>query len=206
MIVDGQKSTTLIASGVQVSSVSSGFCECMTLEAHPLDRLLELEGTGGYAIPYLIYIEVNLQIAGIKGYNEDVLSLVIQTMTYSEKVLVGVRSKIIDWVEGMMTKGELMRATATLKKAKRLTLVKLCLGYSSCPTQNQRDMMKWGRRSPPPQALNLQHPGGSAWMMCGDLSHTTQKVTILPFGTISIHGSTGVWGHCMQVHMLAEPA
>ena len=36
--------------------------------------------------------------------------------------------------------------------------------------------------------------------------HTIQRVTILPFGTISIHGSTGIWGHCMWVQMLAEPA
>ena len=35
---------------------------------------------------------------------------------------------------------------------------------------------------------------------------TTQRVTIPLFGTISIHGNTGVWGHWMQVHMLAEPA
>ena len=34
---------------------------------------------------------------------------------------------------------------------------------------------------------------------------TTQKVTIPPFGTVSMHGNMGVWGHCMWVHMLAEP-
>ena len=63
--VDGQKVTTLIDSGEQVSSVSSGFCKWMTLKVHPLDRLLELEGTGGSAIPYLGFVEVNLQIHSI---------------------------------------------------------------------------------------------------------------------------------------------
>ena len=38
------------------------------------------------AIPYLGYIEVNLQIPGIRGYNEDVMLLVILTMIYAEKV------------------------------------------------------------------------------------------------------------------------
>ena len=85
----------------------------MTLNIHPLGRLLELEGTRGSAIPYLGYVEVNLQIPGIKGYNEDVLLLVILTMTYSEKVLVMVRSNIIDRAKGMMTNGELTRATVT---------------------------------------------------------------------------------------------
>ena len=54
---------------------------------------------------------------GIKGDSEDVLLLVILTTTYSEKVPVVVRSKIIDWVMGMMTKGELARATVTWKQA-----------------------------------------------------------------------------------------
>ena len=43
--------------------------------------------------------------------------LVIQTMTYSEKVPVMVWSKIIDRAMGMITKGELVRATVTWKQA-----------------------------------------------------------------------------------------
>ena len=81
----------------------------MTLKVHPLDRLLEQDGTGGSAIPYLGYIEVKLHIPGIRVYNEDVLLLLILTMTYSEKVLVMVGSKIINRVMGMITKGELAR-------------------------------------------------------------------------------------------------
>ena len=34
---------------------------------------------------------------------------------------------------------------------------------------------------------------------------TTQKVTILLFGTLNVHASTSVKGHCMQVHVLMEP-
>ena len=109
--------TTLIGLGAQVSSVSSGFHEWMTLKVYPLDRLLELEGTSYSAIPYLGYVEVNLLILGIKGYNEDVLLLVILTTTYSEKVPVMVGSKIIGQVMGMITKGELVRATTTWKQA-----------------------------------------------------------------------------------------
>ena len=87
----------------------------MALKGHPLDRLLELEGTGGSAIPYLGSIEVNLQIPSIKGYNEDILLLVILTTTYSEKVMVVVGSRIIDRAMGMIMKGELARATVTWK-------------------------------------------------------------------------------------------
>ena len=65
----------------------------MTLKVHHLGRLLELEGTGGSAIPYLGYVEVNLQILGVQDYNGDVMLLVILTTTYSKKVPVMVRSK-----------------------------------------------------------------------------------------------------------------
>ena len=68
---------TLINSSAQVSSVSSQFCEELALEIQPLGQLLELEGTGGAATPYLGFMEVNLQIPGIQCYTEDVLLLVI---------------------------------------------------------------------------------------------------------------------------------
>ena len=71
VIVDGQRVTALIDLGAQVLSISSQFCEDLTLQIQPLGRLLELEGTGGSAIPYLGYVEVNLQIPGIKNYDED---------------------------------------------------------------------------------------------------------------------------------------
>ena len=77
----------------QVSSISSGFCKQMTLKVHPLDRLLKLEGTSRATTLYLGYGEINLQIPGIRGYNEDVVLLVILIMTYAEKVLVMVGSK-----------------------------------------------------------------------------------------------------------------
>ena len=103
--------------GAQTSSVSSGFCKQMTLKVHPLDRVLELEGTGGSVILSLGYVEVNLHIPGIRSYNKDVLLLVILTMTYSEKVPVKVGSKIIDRTMGMIMKGQLVRTTTAWKQA-----------------------------------------------------------------------------------------
>ena len=35
--------------------------------------------------------------------------------------------------------------------------------------------------------------------------HSTQKVTLLPFSTVSVHANTTVKGHCMQVHVLMKP-
>ena len=104
-MVDGQEMTTVIDLGAQVSTISSQFCWDLALQIQPLGWLLELEGTVASAIPYLRFVEVNLQIPGIKYYNEDVLLLVIPTMTYSETVPVMVGSKIIDRAMSLMTKG-----------------------------------------------------------------------------------------------------
>ena len=103
----------LINSEAQVSSVSTGFYKHMAWKVHPLDRLLKLEGTGGATIPYLGYVEVNLQIPGIRGYNEDVMHLVIPTTAYAKKVAVKVGSKIIDRAMRIIIKGELAKATTT---------------------------------------------------------------------------------------------
>ena len=105
VIIDGQEVTALIDLGAHIFSISAQFCEELTLQIQPLGQLLELEGTGGAAIPYLRFVEVNLQILGIKSYNEDVLLLVIPTTTYSKTVPVVVGTKIIDKALSLMTDG-----------------------------------------------------------------------------------------------------
>ena len=60
VIIDGQKVTALTDSGVQVSSISAQFCKKVTLQIQTLVWLLELEGMGGAAIPYLRFVEANL--------------------------------------------------------------------------------------------------------------------------------------------------
>ena len=97
--------------------MSCGSCEWMALKVHPLDELLELEGTRDSAIPYLGYVEVNLQIPGIRGCNKNVLLLVILTMTYSKKVPVMMGSMVIDRLMGMIMKGDLVRVTTTWTQA-----------------------------------------------------------------------------------------
>ena len=116
VIIDGQEVTALIDSGAQVLSISAQFCEELTLQIQPLGQLLELEGTRGAAIPYLRFVEVNLQIPGIKNYNEDVLLLVIPTTTYSKTVPVVVGTKIINKDLSLMTTGELAKATMTWRQ------------------------------------------------------------------------------------------
>ena len=88
MVIDGCKVAALIDSGAQVLNISVQLCEDLDLKIQALGQLLELEETGSAAIPYLRFVEVNLQILGIRGYNEDVLLLAILTMAYTEGVPV----------------------------------------------------------------------------------------------------------------------
>ena len=162
-----------------------------------------MECTGGSIILYLGYVEVSQQIQGIKGYNDDVLLVVILMTTYSEKVLVVVRYKIIDWAMGMMTKGELVRATATWRQAYIGAVISGSLQVPHTTSKEEREVEK---EVTPSQSSNPAASRGLCLNKVWGLVCTTQKVTIPLFGTVSIHGHTGVWGHCMQVHMLVEPA
>ena len=130
MVIDGCKVTAFIDSEAQVSNISMQLCKDLDLEIQPLDWMLELEGTGGAAIPYLRFVEVNLQIPGIRGYNEDMLLLAIPTTAYTEGFPVVVASKIIDRALSCMTAGELTHATVTWD---RLILEQSCWGCCNYP-------------------------------------------------------------------------
>ena len=167
ILIDGQKVTALINSRAQVSSMSSQFCEQMALRVHPFHRLLELEGTRGSSLPYLGYVEVNLQIPGMKGYNEDILLLVIPTMTYSEKVLVMVGSVIIDRAMGMITKGKLVRVTVTWKQAHFGAVMSRLL---QLPHRRTRGTEMLWRGLLPVLPPTLQHLRNSLWTMSRGMS------------------------------------
>ena len=201
VIVDGLETTTLIDLGAQVSSVSAKFCEDLALQIQSLGQLLELEGTGGAAIPYLRFLEVNLQIPGIRNYNEDALLVVIPTMTYSETVLIVVGSKIIDKALSLMTPGELAKVTTTWSQAHFGAVMSglLQLSCGSSDWTRVKEAVKCSPQEGDPvelQKFSLNNIKGPV--------HTTQKVTIPPFSTINMWASTSVKGHSMWVHVLTE--
>ena len=202
VIVGGQEMTAFIDLGAQVSSISSQFCKDLLLQIQPLGQLLELEGTEGSAIQYLRFVEVYLQIPGIKNYNEDVLLLVIPNMTYSETVPVMVGSKIIDRAMSTITKGDLTKATTTWRQAHFGAVMSgsLQLPHTSLNiTRVEREVVHYSPRGDPMEvkAFCLDNVRGP---VC-----TTCKVTIPPFSIVSVHANTSVKRHCMQVHMLMEP-
>ena len=192
----------LIDSSAEVPSVSSQFCEELALEMQPLGQLLELEGTGGATISYLGFMEVNLQIPGIQHYNEDVLLLVILTMTYSQTVPVMIGSKIIDRALSVITKGELEKVTTTWRQAhfgavRARSLQLSHINPSKTGMEEEVSHSSPGSDTVEVQKFSLDDVKGP---VC-----TIQKVTLPLLGTVSVCANTSVKGHCMQVHVLMEP-
>ena len=156
---------------------------------------------GGAAIPYLRFVEVNLQILGIKNYNEDVLLLVMPTMTYSKTVPVVVGTKIIDKALSLMTVGELAKATMTWRQA-HFGAVMLGSLQLSCSSSGKCEVTA-GATSSFQQGDTMEV--WKFWLNdVKGLVHTTQKVTIPPFSTVNIQANTNVKGHCMWVHVLMQ--
>ena len=99
-------------------------------EGPPSRQATETKAT----IPYFGYVEVNLQIPGIRGYNWDVMLLVISNMTYAEKVPVMVGSKNYWQGNGDNYKGKLAMVTQPGGKP---TWLLAYWGHSSCPLNMQ---------------------------------------------------------------------
>ena len=159
--MDGQEVAALIDLGAQVLSICAQFCKDFTLQIQPLGWLLELEGTESAAIPYLGFVEVNLQILGFRNYN-DVLLLVIPTMTYSKMVLVVVVTNIINKALSLMTMGELAKATTTWRQAHFGAVMSGLLQLS----HNSSDKSEMGReQNAPLKGVTLLRCGSSNWMM-----------------------------------------
>ena len=177
VVIDRQEVTTLIDLGAQVLSISAQFCEELTMHIQPLHQLLQLEGMGAAVIPYLRFVEVNLQILGIRDYNEDVLLLVIPTMTYSKTVPVVVGTKIIDTALRLMNAGELAKATMTWRQAHFGAVMSGSLQLS-CSSSDKSKVTK-GARDSSQQSDSVEVQ--KFWLDdVKDLVCTTQKVHQAP--------------------------
>ena len=203
VVIDGHKVAALIDSGAQVSNISMQLCEDLDLETQPLGQLLELEGTGGAAIPYLRFVEINLQIPGIRGYNKDLLLLAIPTMAYAEGVPVMVGSKIIDRALSCMTVGELAHMTVTRWQAHFEAVMSgsLQLSHSNSDKLKSGEKIRSFSWESDPVEMQKSQLDGVKGAVC-----TTQKVTIPPFHMVNVKANASVKGHCMKVHVLMVPA
>ena len=84
--MEGRKYPGLLDSGAQMSTITISQAKKLGLQIQELEGLLDIEGGGGIAIPYIGYVEVNLKIPEIQAYNEDVLMMVMNNSRYGDIV------------------------------------------------------------------------------------------------------------------------
>ena len=106
-IVEGIKTKVLLDSGAQLSSITETRAKELNLEIKQLRTILDLEGTGGVEVPYEGYVELNLDIPEIKGFQEDILMLVVKDSEYGKKVPVAIATLHLDMILDLATKEEL---------------------------------------------------------------------------------------------------
>ena len=99
--IDRKISTALID---MISMMSKGYCDKHRYEIQPVDCLDPIESVGGADVPYLGYIEVIMQILGIRSFDQDVLMFISHITThYHRRVLIQVGSQLIDQVTNCIT-------------------------------------------------------------------------------------------------------
>ena len=174
--------------------VSSQFCKDLALQIQLFGPVIGARGDRGAAIPYLGFVEVNLQIPGITNCNEDVLLLVILTTTYSKMVPVMVGSKVIDKAPELDDKMGTCKGDHNVETG---SLQSCHVSVTSAKLHKLRQIQN-GRRSR--TFLSKGYPIKVRKFSLDDVRGpvcTTTKVTIPPFSTVNVHVNSSVKGHCM---------
>ena len=102
----GLKYPGLLDSGAQMLTITISQAKKMGLKIQSLESMLDIEGGGGIAIPYIGYVEVQLQIPDIKNYKEDALMMVMNDSRYGKKVPFAIGTIHIHAALKKMTKDE----------------------------------------------------------------------------------------------------
>ena len=165
----------LLDSGAQMSTITISQVKKMGLKIQNLESLLDIEGRGGIAIPYIGYVEVNLQIPEIRNYNEDVLIMVMNDSRYGKKVSFAIGTIHIHATLKEMTKDEWDNMTQSWQS----------VALPACASK----------------ALRMED--SSLASVGGDVK--VHKTTILPpFSTTFVKGRSSVKGHYKRVNVATE--
>ena len=96
-MINGHPVTALLDTGSQVTHISETFCHANNFQILPLDKLVEIEGTGGNLIKYIGYIEATLILPlGSHLFETGALLLVLRPTDYQQRVPVVIGTTITD--------------------------------------------------------------------------------------------------------------
>ena len=107
VIVEGQETQALLDPGSQLSAISWTWVKRLKLEPKQLQSILWIEGSVGLEVPYLGYVDVCLEIAEVKAFNQDVLLLIVPDSTHTRSTPITLGTLHIDMAIKLTTEEEL---------------------------------------------------------------------------------------------------
>ena len=168
----GNKVTALLDTGSQVTHVSQDFCLANGIKIHPINQLVNIEGTCGDTIEYVGYIEAKLFLPmGTHTFEIEALLVVFPTTEYQKSVPVAIGTTITDMALDIINENHPEKVSKSWKA--------VC-----CATQSRR--------------LVQAQPSKKGFIK------TTKPVTLPPFSTTIIKGSTKLRSHGMRLNLIAE--
>ena len=126
VVLNQTKLKALVDLGSQNLTLKETLAKLMGLKIKSLKNILEIEGTGGIQVKYKGYVEADLSIPQVKGFEETCLFVVIGDSEYGKRVPIQIGTLHIDMVLEKATKEELSllgrtweRGTLLRKSVKR---------------------------------------------------------------------------------------
>ena len=97
--LEGQVENALLDTGSTISTLSENFFrklhELYHCELRPLNMILEVESASGDSLPYLGYVEINLEVPETKLYSKPCLFLVVPDTKYNSRVPILIGTNIL---------------------------------------------------------------------------------------------------------------
>ena len=87
-IVNDLPCKVLLDTGSQVSTISQGFCDQLSLRVQPLSDLIRIQGASGHEVPYNGFVEASLTFKDVSLSQPTSLFLVVPDTNYNAQVPV----------------------------------------------------------------------------------------------------------------------
>ena len=117
MFVEGQEARALIDPGSELSAISLAWVKKLNLKPQQLQSILQIEGSGGLAVPYLGYVETHLRIPEIKAFDNDVLLLKVPDSAHTLHTPITLGTLHIDMAVKLATRKELQNLNKQWKRS-----------------------------------------------------------------------------------------
>ena len=115
--IEGQKVKALLDTGANMSCITKQFTDELGLEIHSINKMFDIEGTGGGLVPYFGYVECRLNIPEFEAFDQDVLMLVINNSPYGARVPIQLGTLHLDMAMRLATDEETKTFESSMEKS-----------------------------------------------------------------------------------------